>query len=105
MLHLGLLLIELLDRLGVDILVVVWRLATHVGLRGLGHESAIAHTTRDERHRTRLLLDPEVLGRLEVVSEDRYDLLNLLVAVGVHEEVQRCLIGTFFAAAPGDVQL
>ena len=39
-----------------------------------------------------MLFDPEVLGRLEIVSKDRDNLLDLLVTVRVHKEVDRGLI-------------
>lgn len=62
-----LLLVELLNGGGVDILVEVWGIV----LRVLGS-----------------FLDPEVLGRFEIISEDRNDLLDLIVAVGIDEEVE-----------------
>lgn len=62
-----LLLVELLNGGGVDILVEVWGIV----LRVLGG-----------------FLDPEVLGRFEIISEDRNDLLDLIVAVGIDEEVE-----------------
>ena len=62
-----LLLVELLDGRGVDVLVEVWG----VVLRVLGG-----------------FLDPEVLRWLEVIAEDRDDLLDLIVAVGIDEEVE-----------------
>ena len=62
-----LLLVELLDGRGVDVLVEV----RGVVLRVLGG-----------------FLDPEVLRWLEVIAEDRDDLLDLIVAVGIDEEVE-----------------
>lgn len=60
-------LVELLDGGGVDVLEEVGA-AEDGGLGGL--------------------LDPEVLWRLEVVTEDGYDLLDLVIAVLVDEEVK-----------------
>jgi hypothetical protein len=63
-----LLLVELLNSGGVDVLIEV----RSIVLRVLGG-----------------LLDPEVLGRFEIIAEDRDDLLDLIVAVGIDEEVER----------------
>lgn len=62
-----LLLVELLNSGGVDVLIEVWSIV----LRVLGS-----------------LLDPEVLGRFEIITEDRDDLLDLIVTVGIDEEVE-----------------
>ena len=62
-----LLLVELLDGRGVDVLVEI----RGVVLRVLC-----------------CFLDPEVLWRLEIIAEDRDDLLDLVVAVGIDEEVK-----------------
>ena len=67
LLQLHLLLVELVDCLRVYVCVVVGRVECRGGV----------------------LLDPQVLRRLEVVTEYRYYLLDLLVLVLVHEEVER----------------
>ena len=100
----SLLLVEQLDSLRIDVLIVVWRLASHVWLLCLRHESSVAHSTRDESHGTWLLLDPKVLRWLEIVAEYRNDLLNLLVTVSVHEEVQGCLV-VLLSTSPWHIKL
>lgn len=88
LLHLCLLLIELLDRLRVDVLVVVRRLASHIRLLALRHLGAIAYSARDKRLGTRLLFNPKVLGWFEIVPKDRDDLQDLFITVRVHKEVE-----------------
>jgi hypothetical protein len=36
-----------------------------------------------------LFFDPEVLGWLEVISEDRDDLLDLVITIQIYKEIDR----------------
>ena len=69
LLHLELLLVELVDSGCVDFIIVI----------------------RLIKHGARVLLDPQILVWLEIVSEYRDDLLDLIVSVLVNEEVKRFL--------------
>jgi hypothetical protein len=69
LLELELLLVVLLDGRGEDLCVVVGRVEGTLGV----------------------LLDPEVLRRLEVVSEDRNDFLDLFISVLIDEEHELAL--------------
>jgi len=51
----------------------------------------------------RLLFDPKILGWLEVISEYRNYLLNLVVSVGVNEEIGVNFL--FFFTSPIQVKL
>jgi len=51
----------------------------------------------------RLLFDPQILGWLEVIPEYRNYLLNLVVSVGVNEEIWVNFL--FFFASPIQVKL
>ena len=71
--------IELVNSITKDILVKVWRLglgwvaiATLLGYLAVG----------------RLLFDPQILWWLEIVPEDRNNLLNLVVCVSIHKEIR-----------------
>jgi len=48
----------------------------------------------------RLFFNPQVFGRLKVVSEDRNYLSNLIVRIPIHEEIgiDVCIFG-FFASS------
>jgi hypothetical protein len=79
LLHHHLVLIQLLYRFTVNILVEVGRLA----LRWLAVVPVVLGSVL-----VWLLLDPQVLGRLEIVSEDRNDLANLLIRVLIDKETR-----------------
>ena len=77
LLQLRLMLVELIDRICEDVEVVVRRVAAEVLL--LVWVAGAVCTAGAQGVRAWLLLDPQILGRLEVVPEDRDDLLDLLV--------------------------
>jgi hypothetical protein len=79
LLHHHLVLIQLLYRFTVNILIEVGRLA----LGGLAVVPVVLGSVL-----VWLLLDPQVLGRLEIVSEDRNDLANLLIRVLIDKETR-----------------
>lgn len=79
LLHHHLVLIQLLYRFTVNILIEVGRLA----LRWLAVVPVVLGSVL-----VWLLLDPQVLGRLEIVSEDRNDLANLLIRVLIDKETR-----------------
>lgn len=74
--------IKRLNRISIDILVVVRGKALH-GLNWTADRTAM---TAAEGLWARLLFDPEVFGRLKVIPKYRYDLQNLLIRILIDKE-------------------
>lgn len=88
LLHHHLMLVELVDCIRVNILEKVRR-STHCWLLVVAKVLLVVLIW--------LLLNPQVFGRLKIVSEDRNYLSNLFIRVPIHEEIgiNVCVFGFF----------
>ena len=77
--------IKRLNRISVDILVVIRGKA----LQGLHWTADRTAMTAAEGLWARLLFDPKVFGRLEVIPKYRYDFQNLLIRILIDKKPRR----------------